>query len=290
MNAGIAQHIKKAGKLSRETLSLLAFVCGRDLSWIIAHPEYRLKDKERKIFNKKYIKLQKGWPLAYLLESKNFYNHAFRVTPAVLIPRPESEKIIEIGLENLQSDCKRERIFLDLGTGSGALIVSLAAAIKKARPDIYEKSNFWASDISGKALKVASFNANRCRLSKKIKFKRGNLLLPWRFEIKNFSQSPIFIAANLPYLKPLEREREKSIAHEPSLALIGGNDGLDLYRRLLAQVQKLKTQAPLHLIMEINPAQAASLVKEAKKYFQDAEIKKTPDLSGRTRFIELYKK
>lgn len=281
----IGHYLNDAGSLRREALSLLAFICQQDSSWILAHPEYTLTKEEYKLFIAKQLKLKKGWPLAYLLGYKNFYNYSFKVTPAVLIPRPESEKIIEESLAYTRRHSKNKQIFLDLGTGSGALIISMAAELKTKLPSAYKKSYFWASDISDAALKIAEINAKQHKVKAKINFRHGNLLAPWRSDLKNSSKLPIFIAANLPYLTPVQQKQEPSITYEPQLALIGGSDGLQPYRRLLQQIEQMMPETSFCLMMEINPKQAPALIKEAKKYFKKTEIKKTPDLSGRTRFI-----
>ena len=285
----IGHYLNDAGSLRREALSLLAFICQQDSSWILAHPEYTLTKEENKLFITKKLKLKNGWPLDYLLGYKNFYNHSFKVTPAVLIPRPESEKIIEEALDYTRRHFKNKQIFLDIGTGSGALIISIAAELKTKALDNYKKSYFWASDISTAALKIADFNARQHKVKAKINFRSGNLLSPWHNNLKSSPKLPIFIAANLPYLTPAQQKQEASIAHEPQLALIGGPDGLQPYRHLLQQIEQMIPEASLYLMMEINPKQAPALIKEAKKYFKQTEIKKTPDLSGRTRFIVIDK-
>ncbi|MDD3285509.1 MAG: peptide chain release factor N(5)-glutamine methyltransferase [Patescibacteria group bacterium] len=285
----IGQNLSTAESFRREALSLLAFVCRRDASWVIAHPEYKLDNKESRLFAKKLSQLKSGWPLAYLLEEKNFYKHSFTVSPAVLIPRPESEMIVEAALEYHQKKHYRQQIFLDLGTGSGALIISIAGHINNQEISKNSCCYFGASDISAAALKVAEINARKQRLKSKISFRRGDLLLPWRRYLQINRHSPLFIAANLPYLTPKEQAQEASIAYEPKLALIGGRDGLELYRRLLEQLASLKMSGPLFLMMEINPRQAPSLIKEAKKYWRPEYIQKKSDLSGRTRFIIINK-
>jgi len=285
----IGQYLATAKSFSREALSLLAFVCGRDSSWIIAHPEYKLNNQETKLFTKKFEQLKTGRPLAYLLGEKNFYKHSLIVTPAVLIPRPESEIIVETAIDYYQKKRHNRQIFLDLGTGSGALIIAIADHLKSKEVSRHGRCYFGASDISPAALAIAVKNAKKQHLKSQISFLSGDLLQPWRRYLQINRRSPLFIAANLPYLTPAEKARETSIAYEPKLALIGGKDGLELYRRLLQQIETLKLSGPLLLMMEINPHQAAALVKEAKKYYLPQYIQKKADLSGRTRFIIIDK-
>ena len=285
--SSLADYLYQKNTLGREQVTLLAFVCKKNEAWVLAHPEYKLKTSEEKLFKKYQQKRQERWPLAYLIGKKSFYRHEFFVSPAVLIPRPESEIIVEKGLEFAREHDRAD--FLDLGTGSGALIISLAAAWRQESAQSYRRSNFYAGDISLAALKVASRNAQALRLDKKITFRQGSLFLPFKKELAFPSDRALFIAANLPYLTPREHQAEKSLTHEPKLALVGGRDGLAFYRQLLQDLKTSLKDHPFSLIMEINPQQASILVKKTKSLFPKAEIKKVPDLSGRTRFIQMQK-
>ncbi len=285
--SSLADYLYQKNTLGREKIMLLAFVCKKNEAWVLAHPEYKLKTSEEKLFKKYQQKRQEHWPLAYLIGKKSFYQHDFFVSPAVLIPRPESEIIVEKGLEFAREHDKAD--FLDLGTGSGALIISLAAAWRQESAQAYRRSNFYAGDISLAALKIARRNAQALRLNKKITFRQGNLFLPFKKELALVSDRALFIAANLPYLTPREHQAEKSLSHEPKLALLGGRDGLALYRQLLQALKTNLKERPFSLIMEINPQQATGLIKKAKLLFPKAEIKKVSDLSGRTRFVQIQK-
>lgn len=279
----VASYLKVSGDFSRETLSLLSYVCKRDTSWILSHTEYQLSRAQITKFNSLLKRLSTGEPLAYLRGYQDFYNYRFNVSPSVLIPRPESEIIIEAGLSFAQAQAPA--VFIDIGTGSGALILSLAAEIKRKLPRLFKTCDFMAGDISSPALNVARNNAAKLGLSKKVFFKRGDLFLPF---VKTASKEsrPLFIAANLPYLTPKEARTEISIAHEPKTALLGGRDGLSLYRRLLKQMRAVKTH-PIYLIMEINPQQETALMRCASACFHKSKIKKVSDLTGRTRFISI---
>lgn len=282
--ATIEQYLSNSESFCRETASLLAFICGRDLSWIIAHPEYHLNTSENKRFRLRQKRLWQGEPLAYILGYRDFYNYRFRVSPSVLIPRPESEMIVEVGLAYAETKIEKKIDFLDLGTGSGALIISLAKELKKTKIKTYRRSQFLAVDISPAALKIAKLNAKKYNLENKINFYNGDLLAPL---ISNDAllDGTWFVAANLPYLTPKERRQEASIAAEPDLALNGGRDGLTLYRRLLKNFNSLLGKNDFYLMMEINPNQAPALLALAAKQLPGAKLKKMPDLNGRTRFI-----
>lgn len=283
MSSSIGQHLQLSSKKKKEeSLLLLEAACQKNRSFILAHPQYQLNEDEEKLLKQYQNKLKAGWPLAYIIGYKDFYQSAFLVSPSVLIPRPETELIVDLGLSFAKDNIKKKINFLDIGTGSGAIIVSLAKVIKESSS--YNNALFFASDISLSALEIAKENASRQNLLKKINFYKSNLLssLP----AKIFDR-PVFIAANLPYLKKEEFSREKSIRMEPKLALISDEDGLKHYHRLLKQLKTKAKDTSFRLLMEINPRQRVKLTKMAQANFPQAKIKKEPDLSGRTRFIIL---
>ena len=158
-------------------------------------------------------------PLAYILGTQPFCGLELTVTPAVLVPRPETEELVALVMAEV-ADCSSPMRLIDVGTGSGAI----ALALKQALP----KAEVWAVDISEAALAVAQSNAERHQLL--CHFEVSDLLTaapgPWQV-----------VAVNLPYIGEDERDRcDPELAFEPSLALFSGADGLDLCRRLLAQL------------------------------------------------------
>jgi len=162
------------------------------------------------------------WPIAYLTGHKEFYGLDFIVNKNVLIPRPLSEEIIDLALQEIKANQKRPLTIIDIGTGSGCLIIALAKTLLKTEP--VENFKFLASDISEPALKVAKQNARLHGLEKNITFLQGNLLEPFNnIEID-------LIITNLPYLTPAHLQ-ERSIKKEPRLALVG-----DFYPELIRQV------------------------------------------------------
>ena len=166
-------------------------------------------------------KRKNNWPIAYLTGHKEFYGLDFIVNKNVLIPRPLSEEIIEQALAIIKANQKRPLTIVDIGTGSGCLIIALAKTLLKTEPA--ENFKFLASDISARALKVAKQNTQFHGLEKNITFLQGNLLEP-------FINTKIdLIITNLPYLTPKHLE-ERSIKKEPRLALVG-----DLYPELIRQ-------------------------------------------------------
>ena len=271
-------------------LCLLSFYLKQDQSALLAHlNEINLSKALLKRFQKDYTAWKNGYALAYLTQEKYFYGRAFYVNPSVLIPRPESELIVDIAFNYLKNKKTKYQI-IDVGTGSGALIISLALSLKETVNQLFKKVQFLAVDISKKALKVAQINAQTYNLKQSIVFQEGNLLKGVSKKLLE-KNDPLLILANLPYLTPTERNSEQSIACEPSKALIGGSDGLVLYRRLLKQlIPILKNRSSYLIIMEINPHQASDLVQYASRYFPTKQISKKSDLSSRTRFVIIEKK
>jgi release factor glutamine methyltransferase len=244
-----------------DALILLEYILKKDRSWILAHDEEIINKKDLLAYNKLITKRANLWPVAYLTGEKYFYGYKFLVNKNVLIPRPESELIIETILPLLN----KKTVLIDLGTGSGCLIISLLLQNKNLKQAI-------AIDISSLALKVAKQNARNYGLSKKITFIKSDLLKNINF--KKLDNNNIIIMANLPYLKPSEM-KEPSIKHEPKQALVAGTDGLKYYRELASQLKNICQKTIL--ICEINPGQKNGF----KKIFPKTEFRK--DLSKKIR-------
>ena len=306
--ADYSQRLKKiSDRPALEAELLLAFVLKKDRAWLLAHNDYLIKNHEPayvpqgelRIANNLINKRLKGEPLAYLLGEQEFYGLPLKVNKNVLIPRPETEMIVDLichdtsyqsfprrrGSRQLPKSTKirmpatagmlEKNIIIDVGTGSGAIIISLAKTLKN------KNNKFFAIDISASALKIAKQNAKLNGVSKKIKFIQGNLLEPLfkNLEIKNCFKILNFklkIIANLPYLTPRQIKNERGIQFEPKTALDGGADGLKYYRLLAKQIQKIKKTYPqlkIELLAEIDPTQA-KLMKKLFAYAKKFTIKK----------------
>ncbi len=243
---------------------LLAHVLKKNRVFLLTHGEKPLAPSRLKTYRALIGKRFKHYPLAYLTGHKGFYGLDFLVTPDVLVPRPESELIIDLvkGMDTTDA------LLVDVGTGSGCLPITLAPYFKKVI----------ALDISGKALLVAGKNARK-HARKNIRFIESDLLT----KLPKLSDVPkLIITANLPYVTAAEIKAEPSIQKEPRLALYGGPDGLTLYRRLAIQLSELKKQYPLlpiTLICEINPRQKNGL----KKVWSKNKIDFKKDVAGKTR-------
>jgi release factor glutamine methyltransferase len=180
-----------------------------------------------------------------------------------------------------EAEEKRSPLIIDLGTGSGAIIISLAKELKRLFPRPFTKMEFVADDISLAALRLAQTNARRHKLNRKIKFFRGNLLAPIITRLKN---RELIIAANLPYLTPAQIKNSPTIKREPRLALNGGPDGLKYYRRLFRQLKDAPFSGAT-IFCEISPRQDKEISNLAKKYWLAAEIETKKDLAGKKRLV-----
>lgn len=233
---------------------LLARVTGLDRAGLYREGERKLAQKEAAAYSQLLARRAAREPVAYLTGEKEFMGLSFLVNPAVLIPRPETELLVENALllarEFFSSG---EPVFLaEAGTGSGAVAVSVASFL----PDSF----VYATDISPGALAVAEKNAERQGVREKIVFLEGDLLSPL-FALGLTGRINI-VLANLPYVPTarLKRLAPDVRRYEPLLALDGGPDGLSLYRRLIPQARHLLS-VPGWLLVEIGPGQGAGILQ-----------------------------
>lgn len=219
----------------------------------MTHPETPLNKAQKAKF-KSFINRRKNHePLAYILGHKEFYGLDFKVDKSTLVPRPETEMIVELVTQNVERKPKERFVIIDIGTGSGNIIISIAKNLSRyaLRDTRYA---FYGLDISQKALRVAKHNAKKNKVDKKIEFIKGNLLEPIIKNIRHrrtrlWREKVIFVA-NLPYLDKhwknlLKSSDSAGLKFEPSSALYGGSDGLDLYRKLSKQILQLKNKGIL---------------------------------------------
>lgn len=254
---------------------ILAHVLKKETSYLKAHNDISISWWHQAIFLWFIRKRIQGLPLAYLTKEKYFFGLPFFVNKHTLIPRPETELIVE---DVLRSDKESMYVF-DIGTGSGCIPI----AISKHNP----KAKVHASDVSSKALKVAQKN-NRLQ-STTVSFFRGSLAKPILPLLQQYAltNTPIIITANLPYLIP-SHLKEPTIKYEPVLALVSDNhDGLHLYRELCSQLAQTGIQKNLTLYCEINPEQNAPLQEVVRHHFPQATITVLTDLQGLDRIVKI---
>jgi len=236
----------------------------------MAHPEQQLNQEQINHWEASLARLEVGEALPYVLGEWEFYGLTFHLTSDVLIPRPETELLVETAIDWLAAHPGRRRA-VDVGTGSGCIAVALAVNVKDL--------DLRASDISENALKVAAVNVGRHEVSNQVSLLHTNLL-------DNIPGPIDFICANLPYI-PSERLSGLRVAkREPTLALDGGEDGLSLIRLFLKQAATELASGGL-LVAEIDDSHECDVIALASKYFPKANISVLKDLAGQVRLLHI---
>jgi release factor glutamine methyltransferase len=254
-----------------EARILLAAVTGIERAMLVLHDHDPLTPDQIAQYDAWVERIADGEPLAYILGRRAWYDFDLIVTPAVLVPRPETELLLERALAFLRQRPHDRRLAVDVGTGSGALAVGLA---KHASADVH------AVDVSAEALDAARANAQA--LGVNVTFHHGDLLAPVRdltFDL---------IVANLPYIASGVLPTLAVARHEPHLALDGGADGLVLVRRLLAQAAELGALHPGGMtLLEIGAEQGAAAAAAAQAAFPAATVCVRLDHAGLDRIVEI---
>ncbi len=273
--------IKNSSLPPNESELLIAFLLKKRREEISTHLEIKLNWFQIRKFKHLSKKRLDNWPLAYLIKQAPFYKSRFIVSRNVLVPRPETELLLEQALKSsIEND--RAKTIIDIGTGSGAIIISLAQELKRIKPALFKTSNFIALDISRSALKIAQQNIRQHQLENKIKLVHSNLLTNINKLIIN--QSALIVMANLPYLTIKQIKESPSIQKEPKIALDGGPRGLRYYQQLWEQLAKLEYQ-DLSCLCEIEPGQKQEIELIIKKQFDHPQLKFYPDLKNNLRLV-----
>ncbi len=265
---------------------ILSHVLTKTREYLFTHPEKKLTKPQISKFYGLAKRRLKGEPVAYLTGKKEFFGLEFLVDKNVLVPRPETELIVEEAL-------KRFRIYdlgftnvVDIGTGSGNIIISIARSLRRAKRN---KINFYAVDISRKALNIAKKNAGKNKLEKSIKFIKSDLL--GYFLKKKIGLENVLIVANLPYVSPeIYKKYRENLKFEPKRALISGDKGLRHYKRLIGEVRRIcvaRHALRATCFMEISPEQKDRLSRIVRKALPTAKIKVFKDISGKVRIAEI---
>ncbi|HOA40159.1 MAG: peptide chain release factor N(5)-glutamine methyltransferase [Halanaerobiales bacterium] len=255
---------------------LLAHVLKKERIQLYVDFDQPLKADELNEYRQLVYKRARQYPVAYLLGKKEFMSLDFTVNEDVLIPRPETEELVEKLIEYCQSRNLTAPNIADIGTGSGAIAVSLAYYIKEAR--------VLAIDISPGALKVARENISKYGLEERVKALEGDLLIPLLWMNKD---NVDIVVSNPPYIDHEGMaELAGEVRREPEIALNGGIDGLDYYRRLIPQALKVLKDDGL-LALEIGYDQAAAVRELFDANWTKVEVKK--DYSGHDRMVFAYR-
>lgn len=266
----------RGDEMDLDSQLILSNTLGHPRSWLLAHLDAPLTPPQVDSARSAFAQFQSGKPLPYLLGRWEFFGLDFDITEDVLIPRPETELLVEKAIAWLHASPQR-RTVADLGTGSGAIAASIAMNV----PDAY----ILATDISMNALKLARANAQKFHVHHRIDFLQCDLL---PHPVPNLATERYFdlICANLPYI-PTDTLKDLPIyGREPTLALDGGADGLDVYRKLFEFApQWLAPQGMM--LLEIESTLGVKTLSLAFDYFSDVNIQLHRDLAGKDRLLEI---
>ncbi len=253
---------------------LLAHTLGTTRTMVLARLTEPISPEDAARYAANVARRAQHEPLAYILGYQDFYGLKFVVDRRVLIPRHETEQVVLLALERVQHVSHAEPVIMDVGTGSGAIVLTLARHLPRAR--------VIATDISPDALAVAQMNATRLNIAERVQFIQGDLLDPVdeRFDL---------LVANLPYI-PRVRYKDLPVEirrFEPRLALEGGEDGLALVRRLLGQLESHAAPGGI-AFLEISEEQGEATIELARQMLPLASIKVHQDLEGLDRVLEIW--
>lgn len=255
---------------------LLAYVLGVSQTGLLTRDPDPIDSSHLQRFQVLIDQRATGVPVAYLVGEREFMGLTFRTTPDVLVPRPDTEPLVEWALAWLQQHPQAN--IADIGTGSGAI----AIAVTFHAPTTWSGSTI-ATDISAPALDIATANADTIlspTRRERIRFQRGDLTVPLRAPVD-------LLLANLPYLTSDQIAENADLAHEPGLALDGGPDGLDLIRKVVDDLYRVL--APGGAVgFEIDPSQSAVVQQLLRIALPNHHIEVVYDLAGDERHIVAY--
>lgn len=267
---------------------ILSAVTGHSRENLLIHPEKNLIARQFKKFKNFIARRVRHEPIAYITGEKEFFGLKFKVNNSVLIPRPETELLVEESIKNYTLYPKPYTL-IDVGTGSGAIAVALAKNLPNAK--------IMATDISGRTLNIARQNAHRHGVAQKIEFIKTDLLPKLK------AGGYFLILANLPYLPAhvWKNTMPDVKKFEPKEALLGGIDGLTIIKRFLKEISRLqfklrkvggmptssRQKQDIHgmVLLEIDPSQKSKLQKFISKLFPQAVLEIKKDLAGLFRLV-----
>jgi release factor glutamine methyltransferase len=268
----LTTHDVGSPRLNAETLMMFSLGCDR--AYLYAHPERELTADEHSRFIEYVAERARGKPAQYITGHQEFWGIDLIVSPAVLIPRPETEHVVEtvLGIVKKSQDwpsAEADLKIVDVGTGSGCIAIALASELGAAQ--------LFAADMSAEALEIARANAARLGFGGRIEFRSGDLLAP--FAGRQFD----LVVSNPPYVSEAEPEKTQREVREfePRLAVFGGPTGLEIYQRLIPQAHEHLREGGW-LVMEIGFS-----IEEPIRRLLDgwSEIRTVNDLQGIPRVV-----
>jgi release factor glutamine methyltransferase len=258
-------------------------------AWLFSHFSDKIRTHQEEQFSLLVDRRVSREPIAYILGRKDFFSRTFTTDPSVLIPRPATESLVEKAIELTKESDPDRTLLVDIGTGSGAIAITLAAETKQ---------HVIAIDIDQGALNIAKQNAQVHNVESSIDFQHGSILEPiirlfttlHRTGANHVSNiypfETLIIAANLPYLTIAQMEDlQPEVTFEPTLALTAGTDGLDAYKELFKQLKAHRRVLPraIHVLMEIDPEQEHKIKRMIESFFPEISVEILKDLQGNKR-------
>ena len=271
-----ARHI---GSWRLDSEVLLAYTLKKPREWLFSHDDQHISVRSARLYRELVGRREKYEPIAYIIGQKDFFGQTFRVNPSVLIPRPETELLVEEVLDLIEASDENTPKIIDIGTGSGVIALSLAKHLPKAK--------IWALEAFPDAIKLAKFNAKWLNLA--IKLKKSDLLE----SVPDAIIKDSILVANLPYLdRAIARTYppviRRELAYEPSQALYAAKSGTALYEKLFRQLGRIKRASgvePRAIIIEIDSHYWRDFLKSAKAHFPSRAISVRKDYAGKRRMI-----
>jgi release factor glutamine methyltransferase len=260
---------------------ILAHLLGRDRSWLLAHPEAPMSEADAEAYHALIERRVAGEPVAYLRGFKEWRSLRIRTDARALIPRPETELLLEAAIGEIEARMARAGAPLvawEVATGSGAVVVALA--LRFASPIRAGRLRLVASDVSNGALALAAENLEAHGVTDLVELLEADLLEP----AARAMPAPDVVVANLPYVASSEVDaRGGSLGFEPRIALDGGPDGLDILRRLLSSLpSRVAPSAAVLLELCVDQVEAVRALAPA-----GASVSVVPDLAGLERVVRI---
>ncbi len=272
---------------------LLSLATGKSREEILAHPETELSDTELQKFKGFVARRAKDEPFSHISGEKEFMGLSFTVTPDTLIPRPETEQIIEEAVKTVRDIGEKKILIADIGTGSGCIAISTAVFLQKENL-LSPEASIVACDFSGSALEICKQNIIRHSLKKNISTFSGDLLAPITKNNLLDSKEVLVTLANLPYLsEEIYLATPKTVQEfEPKSALYSPEDGLFHYKKMLGQLLEIKknnSDLEIFALLEISPEQKESLSTFVTQNFDSKKTKMDffLDLAGKWRLAKI---
>jgi release factor glutamine methyltransferase len=251
-----------------DTQLLLSEVFRRTRTWVLTHPEFKLEETQKQTFLRDLSRCEAGEALPYVLGWWEFYGRRFKLNPETLIPRPETELLIDEALLFL-TDHPGRRMAIDVGTGCGCIAVTLTAEV----PNLY----MVATDLGTGTLRIARKNAIDHHVLSRVWFLQADLLSPLNAAFD-------LICANLPYIPTEDLPGLVVADREPRSALDGGEGGMQVIRRLMAQIPGLLKPRG-RVLLEIGADQAEAIQTVAQETIPSSTVGVRQDLAGRDRLL-----